>query len=245
MPCEAHGRELPGSLLDESLVLSHHAEGPPRERLEIRPRPQQRDRIVFEGPAPAERGESIEPSGNRCELPAAQERLAGALQLLEQRLGTGEVVSVQREPDRRFGPAVQRDAALLGPHLESPCLLLVPQIGGCECARQWRQAVVHTASRVLLDGAQHARRQRADPLPAARQLLDLEQHGDPMEPVMRSQACRLRVVEIRDLPRLVRPATGKVGGQGGPVEVRTMIGVVHAGKDLQLLLDVQATRSSG
>src|SRR5258706_925790 len=89
----------------------------------------------------------------------------------------------------------------------------------------------------LLGGPIGARRQLANPLPRTRELLDLEQDRDAMELMMRSELRRHLVVEVRD-PARVAEATGtEVSGQGGPVGVGALVGVVDPGEDVQALLD--------
>ena len=125
VPPERHRVEPACGLVDERGVTADDPERAEREGLEVRTRPEQRPSVTFDGVFPPERGQRIEPRGNRCELPAADQGVLRTLELVEQALDVFELAALERQPDQRFGPSKVIDAAGFRSFLEPLRLFVV------------------------------------------------------------------------------------------------------------------------
>ena len=124
-----------------------------------------------------------------------------------------------------------------GPGFESARVLVVTQVRTRERTGEQSETAMQTPRRGLLGGALGARRQLADPLPGTRELLDLEQDRDAVESMVRSELRGRLLVEACDPARVVEATGAEVGGQGGPVGVGAVIGIIDPGEGVQTLLD--------
>ena len=154
----------------------------------------------------------------------------------DQALDGREIAAGEREAQARRVEhvAVALHLELVGALLEVARAGAVPRVLARERADEQRARAAHAGRLgVLEDRLAGARFEVADPLPAARQLLDLDEHGEPVDAVVRRQRARDLVVAAGQAARLAEVAEPDAARYRGVVDVGHVVGVADLMHELE------------
>ena len=237
VPVEPEHGEAGDRAVNQALVPTHDAERAPGERLRERVGCQHQRGLTLHRSAYAERRERVQAgdAGREAGGVAARVPAVVRLDLGKQLAGLGAVTADQGEPQQgrgHDGVPHRSDATSLPFQLAGAGD--VAQALGCDCAHEQRAGVSQTwRARVRRDRVPYPLLEVADGRPVAEQLLDFDQEGHAMEPVVRGEGPGEPVVQLRGGARLVEPARGDAGRGDRLGDEGTQVRVGDPIKELQ------------